>query len=624
MENFRRAALLAAALAVYCGGVHVPVATQPPEIAAFNATPAAVTAGQSSTLAWTATGATTLSIDGGVGDATGVSSRAVSPTATTVYTLTATNAAGSTSKTATVTVTVGAPGSTDATVAVDTSQDRRTISPYVYGYNAASTADAPPGATWLRLGGNRFTAYNWTNNYSNAGTDYGPYHNDTSMGSPADGPGHAVVPAIADARAHGVGLLVTIPIQGWASKDASGNVLLSSPLTDHFVLNKSAKGSAFTTSPSPTSDPVFQDEFAAFAAGHWGAAAGPLHFSLDNEPDLWSSTHGEVQRTPLTYAALLAQSIAAAGAIKTAVPASLIYGPASYGWAGYLNLQNAPDSAQLGDFLNYYLAAMGAASSAQGRRLLDVLDLHFYSEAQGCGARVNNPGNGDCIRAARVQATRSLWDASYKEYSWITGCCSGGAGIQLVPRMLGKIAAQYPGTRLAITEYNNGGSDDVSGAVAQADALGVFGREGVYAGSYWPLMADNTWAFAAWRAFRGYDGAGKNFGDTSVRAASSDVAHVAAYASVDSAAPNRVVLVIVHRLGAVTDASGAVTGSDGLRARSVKLQITHPTALGTARAWQLTPGGQPSWQTLPPLALSGNALTLTLPALSVTTVELAP
>src|ERR1700737_2903660 len=116
-------------------------------------------------------------------------------------------------------------------------QDRRAISPYVYGYNAGSTAGAPPGVTWLRIGGNRWSAYNWTNNYSNAGSDWGPYSNDTFMGSPADGPGHAAVPPIDDAKAHGIGLLVTIPIQGWVSKDANGLVDLASPLTTRFALN---------------------------------------------------------------------------------------------------------------------------------------------------------------------------------------------------------------------------------------------------------------------------------------------------------------------------------------------------------------------------------------------------
>ncbi|HYV65565.1 MAG TPA: glycoside hydrolase family 44 protein, partial [Myxococcales bacterium] len=429
---------------------------------AFTASPGVISPGQTSTLSWNVTFATSLTIDGGVGDVTGQTSKVVSPGANATYTLTATSSAGTATKTASVTVL--APGTADATVAVDTSQDRRSISPFVYGYNSGSSSQAPHGTTWLRIGGNRWTAYNWTSNYSNAGSDFGPYHNDTLMGSPANGPGFAAAPAVDDAKAHGLGLLVTIPIQGWVSKDASGNVPLTSPLTDHFAQNQPKKGSAFTTTPSPTSDPVFQDEFANFVAGRWGNGSGAIHFSLDNEPDLWSSTHAEIQRTALTYSAFLGQSIASAGAIKDAVPSALIYGPVSYGWAGYMNLQNAPDAAQHGDFLAYYLDQMSAASASQGRRLLDVLDLHFYSEARGCGARVNDPsaGNGDCVRAARVQSTRSLWDPTYKEDSWITGCCTSGAGIQLVPRMLGKIASHYAGTRLAITEYNHGGSDDVS------------------------------------------------------------------------------------------------------------------------------------------------------------------
>ena len=75
-----------------------------PVISAFTATPASVTEGDSSVLAWTVTGAVSLSINQGVGAVTGVS-KSVTPAATTIYTLTATNAGGSATKTVTVTVT---------------------------------------------------------------------------------------------------------------------------------------------------------------------------------------------------------------------------------------------------------------------------------------------------------------------------------------------------------------------------------------------------------------------------------------------------------------------------------------------------------------------------------------
>ena len=91
---------------VACGGGDESATPAPPVpvINTFAATPAAIATGASSTLSWTVTGATSLSIDGGIGTVTG-SSRTVSPAATTTYTLTATNANGSATRQTTVTVT---------------------------------------------------------------------------------------------------------------------------------------------------------------------------------------------------------------------------------------------------------------------------------------------------------------------------------------------------------------------------------------------------------------------------------------------------------------------------------------------------------------------------------------
>jgi len=74
-----------------------------PVIASFTATPASITAGQSSTLQWSVQNSTSVSISS-VGTVAASGTSNVTPAATTVYTLTATNAAGSTTKTATVTV----------------------------------------------------------------------------------------------------------------------------------------------------------------------------------------------------------------------------------------------------------------------------------------------------------------------------------------------------------------------------------------------------------------------------------------------------------------------------------------------------------------------------------------
>jgi hypothetical protein len=85
---------------------------QAPQISSFTAQPAAIVTGESATLSWQVTGATTLTIDNGVGDVSGHTSAVVRPTADTTYTLTAKD--GSLSSQATASVHVAATGAAAA------------------------------------------------------------------------------------------------------------------------------------------------------------------------------------------------------------------------------------------------------------------------------------------------------------------------------------------------------------------------------------------------------------------------------------------------------------------------------------------------------------------------------
>jgi chitodextrinase len=87
-----------------------PANSQAPVISSFTSTPNSTAPGNPVTLAWNVSGATSVSIDNGVGDVTSRSSITVSPVQTTTYTLTASNSSGST--VASVTTTVTAPGDT--------------------------------------------------------------------------------------------------------------------------------------------------------------------------------------------------------------------------------------------------------------------------------------------------------------------------------------------------------------------------------------------------------------------------------------------------------------------------------------------------------------------------------
>jgi len=88
------------ALIAGCNGTSLTV----PIINSFSADPSAITAGESSTLKWSTTDATSVNIDNSIGNVALTGTILVTPVTTITYTLAATNAAGSVTATKTVTV----------------------------------------------------------------------------------------------------------------------------------------------------------------------------------------------------------------------------------------------------------------------------------------------------------------------------------------------------------------------------------------------------------------------------------------------------------------------------------------------------------------------------------------
>src|SRR5262249_23134867 len=111
--------------------------------------------------------------------------------------------------------------------------------------------------------------------------------------------------------------------------------------------------------------------------------------------------------------------------------------------------------------------------------------------------------------------------------------------------------------------------------------------------------------------YRNFDGANGSFGDTSIRATTSDVARATVYASVDAGNANRMVLVCINKDDAALNAA---------------IAVTHSVQFHTAKVYQLTgasPQGQPQVQA--DIAITQpNSFQLAMPANSVTTLLLGP
>jgi hypothetical protein len=502
------------------------------------------------------------------------------------------------------------------------------ISPYIYGINFASKIDGVPAALTLdRSGGNRWTAYNWENNASNAGSDY-QYQNDASLGSSSE-PGAGVSSLIAEDRKNGMASLVTFQMQGLVAADTKGPVAVTNPpdrsrFKKVFYEKKTVSNEPFTVKPSASDDYVYMDEFIwaldrKFAGQNiFGAhpSSLPVFADLDNEPELWKTTHLEVQGpTGITSDAYIARTISLATALKRQFPDLVVFGPGNYGFLGIYNWLGEINTMVSGSnwFADKYLTALKAASTSFGKPLVDVYDFHWYPEAtDGAGVRITTlagPTLTDDQVQAIVQSPRSLWDRTYKEKSWITKDVIGQP-IDILDRLQRRIDAENPGMRLAITEYDNGGGQHIAGTIAQADNLGVFGSRALFAATQWPLAAKEPYSLAGFRAFRDFDGANHHFGDTSIQATSSNVAAVAVYVSTDSTRNGRVVMVAINR--STSEQVTAITGQP-VAGSAHLFQMTAATAAKQAEIRPVAAGVQP---------VSGSSITLTLPPLSVTTVDI--
>lgn len=427
------------------------------------------------------------------------------------------------------------------------------ISPYIYGLNDQDPADT--NAPIRRLGGNRLTGYNWVNNASNAGNDYKQDSDDWLCkdhlkDTNCDEPAAVVTDFVTQNQKAGMDSLITVPMAGYVAADKNGEVLESekAPSARWKPIAFRKRGS-YTLNPDPDSRVVYEDEFVNYLVQklHSAAQGGVKFYALDNEPDIWSTTHPRIHPKKTSYWELMNKSESLAYGILKADPTAMIFGPVSYGWNGFLSLQDAPDSADanksLGTFLDFYLDQMKYIESRDQKRLLHVLDVHWYPEAQGNNKRITDNDITPVSIEARVQAPRSLWDPSYVEKSWITD--NSKAPIRLIPWLQEKITKHYPGTKLAITEYDYGAGDHISGGLAQADALGVFGKNDVFMSSYWGDL--KPYNKAALKIYRNYDGKNSTFGDTAVSAAGEDNIQTSTYAATDSKHPGLLWVLVINK-----------------------------------------------------------------------------
>jgi hypothetical protein len=490
------------------------------------------------------------------------------------------------------------------TITINTGEGRKPISPYIYGVNDF-VLDGEVTAFSVRQGGNRYTAYNWENNLSNAGNDWHHFNDDYLSKSKEPADCALTLADMADKQKVPY-KVTTLQMAGYVSADGNREVIKNETApSGRFKEIRFTKNAPFETPPNLNDNYVYMDEYVNYLVKKLGQ--GGMNYNLDNEPALWPETHPRVHPKKTGAAELVEKSAALAAAVKAVDPKAEILGPALYGIGAYSNLHAPDDWKQIMQskdydwYISYYLDEMKQKEELAGRRLLDVLDVHFYSEARGkCRiTECNDESHVSCINA-RLQAARTLWQTSYYEKSWIGDYMK--RHLPVINKLNQSIEKYYPGTKLGFTEYNLGGGGQISGAVAQADILGVFGKTGVYLAAIWPLQTNCSYQLSAINLYTNYDGKGSSFGNTHVSAECSNIENAYTYASIKDGDSSVLTIVAANK---------SFTAH-----HDMEINIESPVAYSSAVPYMITKGSHKIIEGAA-LPVAGNTIVIQLPPLTV-------
>ena len=516
-------------------------------------------------------------------------------------------------------------------VSVDAALNSKPISPMIYGVAFGSSNQlAALNSPLNRSGGNSETRYNWQLNAHNHANDW--YFE--SLADSSATPGAAADAHVAGSQAVGASAMLTVPMIGYLPKLGANRGRLASysiakygPQTanDAQWFADAGNGVSVTNNKAITwNDPTdaniltdsnFQEAWLRHLTNRWGASTngGIRYYCLDNEHTLWHSTHRDVHPVGATMREIRDRFHDYAGKVKAVDTGAQVLAPEEWGWTGYLysgydaqwastvgswNPSLMPDRSTNGgwDYLPWFLNQARLHEVATGQRLLDIFTVHIYPQGGEFG-----DDTSEAMQLRRNQSTRSLWDTNYLDPTWINSV------VKLIPRIKGWVAAYYPGTKTGITEYNWGAEGHINGATAQADILGIFGREGLDYATRWTTPAAGSPVFKAIQMYRNYDGARSTFGDRSVAASGPNPDQVAVFAALRASDGALTVMAINKQLGKSATCAVAVTNFYGA---------------GIAQVWQLTSANVIARE--PDVAFPGASFTNTVPAQSITLFVVQP
>jgi hypothetical protein len=513
-------------------------------------------------------------------------------------------------------------------IQIDASKGRKTISPYIYGRNNSisdNPGSAVSAATWKMMreaglrytrenGGNNATKYNWRKKLSSHPDWYNNvYAHDWDYAAKT----------LSDSMP-GVQGMWAFQLIGWAASNTNNNFNdnayngsawwtgTQQNLAGGGIPNAGG-GPTATTEGNPS---LYLEHWTADSTtailDHWFGTSGLgynknniKYWSMDNEPDIWNSTHDDVMKTQPAAEAFMQLYFAVAKKARAKYPNIKLTGPvpaSEWQWYSWNNNKITVGN-QSYVWLEFFIKRCAEEQTASGIRLLDVIDIHSYPNETADTSIVqlhrlyfdttyNYPGaNGVKTTAANG------WDNTItKEY--VFGRCN---------KWLNQYMGPNHGVTFAVSEYGATNNSATVTANSYASVLGTFADNGVEFFTPW------YWYPGMWETLHLYSRYAKS---TRVQSVSSNEHDVSSYASVNAAGDSMTV-VLVNRSTAATHAASISLSNFNVANGSYptkRLSSLPSTETFVSHGSNALVSGT--------AAVSANALSISLPPLSITAVLL--
>jgi hypothetical protein len=335
------------------------------------------------------------------------------------------------------------------------------------------------------------------------------------------------------------------------------------------------------------------------------------YWNMDNEPEVWQSTHDDVVRDTIAAESYMQRYFAVAKAARRRFPGVKLCGPVFtnewqwWNWNNsFISTVESGKSIKL-SWMEYFILRVGQEQKASGIRLLDVLDVHFYPGT-------TNPHD-------ITQLHRVYYDTTYA-WPQANGCKrlpNGGWDAAQTKEYVFKRAIDWctahvgpgHGVGMGMTECGAVNTSNASLiAVWYASHLGCFADNAVELFTPW------DWYPGQWEVLHLFRSSVKS---RHILSRSSRDTLVSAYAS-ESTAGDSLTIVLVNRdLVAAQTVNTVISGwnvTNGTHAilRLSNLPATETFVSKTQNALQKST-----------VAVINNTFSIALPGLSVTAVQLA-